>query len=73
MFEIFDFLFDHLLGETATDVIARFCGSLATLLLLAGCSLLRNTSQLFELFVLFYEVCSDGTNFMPIISARLAK
>ena len=41
MFEIFDFLSDHLLGEAATGVIARFCGSLAALLLLAGCSLTR--------------------------------
>ena len=41
MFEIFDFLSDHLLGEIATGVIARFCGSLAALLLLAGCSLAR--------------------------------
>jgi len=29
-------LADHLFGEIATDVIARFCGSLAALLLLAG-------------------------------------
>ena len=41
MFEIFDFLSDHLLAEVATGVSARFCGSLATLLLLAGCSLTR--------------------------------
>ena len=31
----------HLFGESATGVIARFCGSLAALLLLAECSLLR--------------------------------
>ena len=41
MFEICDVLSDHLLGEVATGVIARFCGSLAALLLLAGCSLSR--------------------------------
>ena len=41
MFEIFDSSSNHLLGEAATGVIARFCGSLATLLLLAGCSLSR--------------------------------
>ena len=41
MFEICDVLSDHLLGEPATDVIARFCSSLAALLLLAGCSLTR--------------------------------
>ena len=41
MFEICDVPFVHLLGETATGVIARFCGSLAALLLLAGYSLSR--------------------------------
>ena len=41
MFEICDVLPVHLLGETATGVIARFCGSLAALLLLAECSLRR--------------------------------
>ena len=41
MFEICDDLSDHLLGETATGVIARFCSSLVALLLLAECSLLR--------------------------------
>ena len=41
MFEVFDFLSDHLLGDVATGVIARFCGSLAALLLLAECSLRR--------------------------------
>ena len=41
MFAICDVLSDHLLGETATGVIARFCGSLAALLLLAECSLHR--------------------------------
>ena len=35
------FLNVHLLGEIATGVIARFCGSLAALLLLAECNLLR--------------------------------
>ena len=35
MFEICDVPSVHLLGETATGVIARFCGSLAALLLLA--------------------------------------
>ena len=47
MFKIFDFLSDHLLGEVATGVIARFCDSLAVTahqwcaLLLAECSLRR--------------------------------
>ena len=47
MFEICDVPFVHLLGETATGVIARFCGSLAVTahqwcaLLLAGYSLTR--------------------------------
>ena len=41
MFEVFNSLSDHLLGEVARGVIARFCGSLATLLPLAGCSLTR--------------------------------
>jgi len=41
MFEICDVLSVYLLVETATDVIARFCGSLAALLLLAECSLRR--------------------------------
>ena len=31
----------HLLGDHATGVIAPFCGSLATLLLLSECSLRR--------------------------------
>jgi len=34
--ENFRGLADHLFGESATGVIARFCGSLAALLLLAG-------------------------------------
>ena len=41
MFEICDVISVHLVGETATGVIARFCGSLAALLLLAECSLRR--------------------------------
>ena len=41
MFAICDVLSVHLLGGTATGVIARFCGSLAALLLLAECSLRR--------------------------------
>ena len=41
MLEICDVPSVHLLGETATGVIARFCGSLAALLLLAGYSLSR--------------------------------
>ena len=41
MFEICSVHAIHLLGETATGVIARFCGSLASLLLLAGYSLAR--------------------------------
>ena len=51
MFEICDVLSDHLLGEAATGVIARFCGSLAITahqrcaLLLAGCSLVVAPSQ----------------------------
>ena len=36
MFEICDVLSDHLLGEPATGVIARFCSSLAALLLSQG-------------------------------------
>ena len=47
MFAICDVLSDHLLAETDTGVIARFCGSLAATahqwcaLLLAECSLRR--------------------------------
>ena len=41
MFPICEVLSDHLLGETATGAIARFCGSLAAVLLLAECSLRR--------------------------------
>ena len=41
MFSICDVISVHLVGETATGVIARFCGSLAALLLLAECSLRR--------------------------------
>ena len=41
MFEFCDVLRVHPLGETATVMIARFCGSLAALLLLAECSLRR--------------------------------
>ena len=41
MFEICDVLSVHLVGEPATSVIARFCGSLAVLLLLAEYSLRR--------------------------------
>ena len=40
MFEDYRVLVAHLLGDNATGAIARFCGSLATLLLLAECSLL---------------------------------
>jgi len=40
MFVLSDFSSVHLLGENATGVIARFCGSLAVLLL-AACSLRR--------------------------------
>ena len=43
MFEICDFISDHLLGEPATGVIARFCSPLVALLLLAGCSLTRSS------------------------------
>ena len=41
MIEIYAGLTNHLLGEAATGVIARFCGSLAALFLLAECSLRR--------------------------------
>ena len=41
MFEDYRTLATHLLGDNATGVIARFCGSLAALLLLAECSLRR--------------------------------
>ena len=41
MFQICSIKPDHLLGNTATGVIARFFGSLAALLLLAGYSLTR--------------------------------
>jgi hypothetical protein len=42
MFIEFRRLFDvHPFGENATGAIARFCGSLAALLLLSECSLLR--------------------------------
>ena len=41
MFEIRRVIPVHLEGETATGVIARFCGSLAELLFLAGYSLTR--------------------------------
>ena len=40
MIEDYRVLAVHLLGDNATVVIARFCGSLAALLLLAECSLL---------------------------------
>ena len=41
MFEICDVLAVRLVGEIATGAIARLCGSLAALLLLAECSLRR--------------------------------
>ena len=41
MVEFCDDLAVHLLDETAKGVIARFCSSLAALLLLAECSLRR--------------------------------
>ncbi len=46
MFEISDVLSVQLVGETAAGGIARFCGSLAALLLLAECGLRRRRAWL---------------------------